>query len=148
MAGTRLDATIDALVALWTAAGVAAVDGWIVSGDTGTRLFVGYDGDPEGEFQVADLESEWAGIGTTKRDEAFDVVCAVVTRSGFRTPKEARDEALAVFHTASNALRANPSLGLSPPFTAAPVPGALYTPPGSTGVQGRLVFTVHIETRV
>lgn len=148
MAGTRLDATIDALVALWTTAGIDTVDGWVVSGDTGTRLYVGYDGDPEGDFKAADLDSEWAGLGAKKRDEAFDIVCAVVTRSGFRTPKEARDAALTVFHTASNALRANPSLGLSPPFTAAPVPGELYTPPGSTGAQGRLVFTVHIETRI
>lgn len=148
MSGTRLAETIDALVALWSGVGISTVDGWVVSGDTGTRLFVGYDGDQEGEWQAAELDSEWAGLGAKKRDESFDIICSVVTRSGFRTPKEARDEALTVFHMASNALRANPSLGFTPPFVAAPVPQGLFTPPGSSGVQGRLVFNVHIETRV
>ncbi len=148
MAETRLDAAILALVALWTAAGIDTVDGAFVSGDLTDRLFVGYDGDPEGEFQSADLDSDWAGLGAKARDEEFDIVCAVVTRPGFARASEARNAALAVFQTAAAALRADPSLGLPPPTTAAAVADALYTPPGSTGVQGRLVFNVHVKTRV
>jgi hypothetical protein len=148
MSETRLDDTILALVALWTAAGIDTVDGAFVSGDIGDRLFVGYDGDPDGDFQVADLDSEWAGLGARKRDETFDVVCAAVTRSGFRLASEARAAANAIYQTASAALRGNPGLGMPPPFVAAPQPQGLFTPPTSSGVQGRLVFNVHVETRV
>jgi hypothetical protein len=148
MSETRVDEAILALVALWTAADISTVDGPFVSGDTGDRLFVGYDGDPEGEMQAAELESEWSGIGTTKRDEEFDIFCAVVTRSGFRRASEARTAALALYQTASVALRANPSLGLPPPSVAAPKPQGLFTPPTSQGVQGRLVFNVHVKTRI
>lgn len=148
MAETRVDDAILALVALWTTAGLDAVDGPFVSGDISDRLFVGYDGDPEGEFQVADLDSDWAGLGAKARDEEFDVVCAVVTRPGFTRASEARTAAIAVFQTAAAALRADPSLGMPPPTTAAAIAQSLYTPPASTGVQGRLVFNVHVRTRV
>lgn len=148
MSETRVDEAILALVAMWTAAGIPTVDGPFVSGDTGDRLFVGYDGDPEGEFQAVEGDSNWAGLGAKKRDEEFDVICAVVTRSGHQTATAARAAAIALFQTASTALRANPGLGLPPPSVAEPKPQGLFTPPGSTGVQGRLVFNVHVKTRI
>lgn len=148
MAETRVDAAIAALVQMWTAADIDTVDGAFVSGEVGDRLFVGYDGDPEGEFQAADLGSEWAGLGAKARDEEFDIVCAVVTRPGFTSASEARNAAITLFQTAAAALRANPSLGLPPPTVAAARAEALYTPPTSSGVQGRLVFNVHVNTRV
>ena len=148
MTETRVDEAILALVALWTAAGLATVDGGLVSGDTGGRVFVGYDGDPDGDWQAAELDSDWAGVGSTKRDEEFDVICAVVTRSGFQKASEARAAALAMYQTASAALRANPSLGFPPPSVVSPQPQGLFTPPGKTGIQGRLVFNVHVKTRV
>lgn len=148
MSGTRLAETIDALVSLWSGIGIRTVDGAIVSGDTGNALFVGYDGDRDGEYQTAELDSEWAGLGAGARNESFDIICAVVTRTGFRTPKEARDAALVVFHAAADALRANPSLGFSPPYVAAPLPQGLFAPPTTKGVQARLVFNVHVETRI
>lgn len=148
MAETRVDDAILALVAMWTAANIATVDGPFVSGDTGDRLFVGYDGDPEGDFQAVEGDSDWAGLGAKTRDEEFDIICAAVTRSGHQTATAARAAAIALFQVASAALRADPSLGLPPPCVAEPKPQGLFTPPGSTGVQGRLVFNVHVKTRV
>jgi len=148
MTETRVDDAILALVALWTAAELDTVDGPFVSGDTRSRVFVGYDGDPESEWQAAELDSEWAGFGTRKRDEEFDIICAVVTRSGFQRASEARAAALALYQTASAALRADPSLGFPPPTVAEAKAQGLFTPPASQGVQGRLVFNVHVKTRV
>lgn len=148
MATSRLPATIDALVTTFTAAGIKTWDGAFVTGDYTDAVFVGYDGDPDGDYQTADMNQDWAGIGAKKRDEEFDVICAAVAKSGSTSIKTARDAAIALFSLVENTLRADPSLGFSPPYVAEVKPTGLFTEPTSDGLQARLVFTVHVKTRI
>ncbi len=148
MASTRVPATIDALVALGTAAGATTWDGPVVTGDYNTALFIGYDGDPDGDFLAAEADQEWAGLGAKARDEEFDIICAAVATIG-DSVKIARDAVFAMVALLESALRTDPALGQTPPpFTAGFKPGNLFVEPTAAGFQARLVFMVHVKTRV
>jgi len=149
MLDSRVPATIDALVTSWDATGATVWDGPIVTGEDQDCIHVGYDGDPDGDYQTADFDSEWAGLGAKARDEEFDIPCAVVALVGDDGgTKLARDNAYALLKKAADALRADPSLGLSPPFTAGLQGGPVFTEPGPKGYQVRIVFRVHVKTRI
>lgn len=148
MLDSRVPATLDALTALWTSAGAKTWDGPLVTGDFADSIFVGYDGDPEGDFATVEVDSEWAGIGARARDEEFDVVCAVVALVGENDTKLARDNAYVLLKLAADALRADPSLGQVPPFVASLKGGPVFTEPTESGYQVRIVFRVHVKTRI
>lgn len=152
MATSRVPATIDKLVELWTAA-VAdngnVWDGPRISSDFKPSLFVGYDGDPEGDFKTADPGQEWAGLGARTRDEEFDIPCAAVALIGDDNTKLARDAVYTLLAIAENTLRADPSLAQTPPpYVAEFRAGPIYTEPAETGYQVRGVFSVHVKTRL
>jgi hypothetical protein len=148
MATSRIPATIDALVAAFTAAGLHTFDGPLVSGDYTPAVWVGYDGDPEGDFKAVEGDQEWAGIGAKKRGEEFDVICSVTVLSGDSDVRSARETAFALLATVENTLRADPSLDQTPPFVAEYRPGAMHIEPADTGHQVRAVFNVHVKTRI
>lgn len=149
---TRLDASIDALYDALIAAelGVNVWDGPIVSGDSGDAIFVGYDGDPEGEGQAGQASQEWAGIGKRARDETIVIVCAAVVLVGDSDArwKPVRDRAKALIESVGQTLRADPSLGQGPPCVAELQPGEYFQENGPAGYQARFLFTVHVQTRV
>lgn len=148
MADSRIPATIDALKALWTATGATVYDGAPLTEDYSDAIFVGYDGDPDGDFETAADDSEWAGLGALRRDEEFDIVCSVVTLVGDDDIRAVRESTFALYKLASDALRADPSLGQTPPFTAALKGGSMFTEPSGDGWQCRKVFRVHVKTRI
>lgn len=150
---TRMAAAIDVLYDRWTAANLGAKvwDGPIVSGDYGDAIYIGYDADPEGEAQAASIEQEWAGVGTNRRrNESLDITCAAVVLVGASDErwKTARDRVTALIDGLGANLRADPSLGQSPPFRAELMPGDYFQESTDAGHQARQLFTVHIETRV
>lgn len=147
---SRIPATIDALVAAWTAAlvPVPVWDGPVVSGDFSDAVFVGYDGNPEGAFDAVAGTQEWAGLGARARTEEFDVVCSIVVLAGDGALGAARQRVFSLLASAAAALRANPGLGQAPPFVAEVASPALFTEPTSQGLQARLSFAVHVRTRI
>jgi hypothetical protein len=144
---TRMFAAIDAVIAIFEAAGVNVVDGPTVVGDVRDYVFVGYDGDPDGDWVAAEGDQDWAGIGTTKRDETFEIWGAVVSRYSADPPKTSRDRVQAQFTLVENALLADPSLGLAGQieYCIADIhPTRLFAETG----QYRLPFTIRVKTRV
>lgn len=141
---TRTPATIDALVATWTDAGVKVHDGPQLSGDFEDCIFVGFDGNPEGEYQSAEVEQDWAGLGAKHRSETLTIICSAVVLNGDDNIKAARDTAYGFVETAGIALRNDPSLGQPPPFVAGLRPGPLFIEPTQQGVQVRVVFSVNV----
>lgn len=151
MAETRVGAAIDAIkTALDTVNGLTVWDGPIVSGDYSDAVYIGYDADPDGDFQAADIGQVWVGVGATRtRDEEIDITCAAVALVGeAETWKTPRDTVLALVESVGQKLRADTSLGLSPPCRAELTSGGYFQEPGSAGWQARLVFNVRVTTRV
>ncbi len=155
MSASRVPATIDALVTRWAAAMVTADasvqvwDGPVVTGDPSDAVFVGYDGDPDGDMQSATAEQDWAGLGAKQRTERFTVTCAAVALIGSGDVKTGRDRAFLIFEVAAANVRADPSLGQTPtPFVAAVTGPQLFTDPTDRGLQARVVFGVSVETRI
>lgn len=153
MADSRQGAAIDQLVALF-AAGLTAgsvIDGPYVTGAEPTkRIYVGYDGDPGGDWAAATSDQSWAGtLGANQRDEKFSVTCAVVCRSGAGNVKAARDAAYAVLAEASDILRANVTLGFPPPSNAqVRNPSLSYAADAASGIEARIAFDVEVSTRI
>jgi hypothetical protein len=152
MGRSRVRPTIARLVELFTPA-VGEVGnvfrGPFVTGDVKPTVWVGYDGDPEGDFKTADPTQEWAGIGNFARDEEFDIPCAATALIGDQEIDLAWDAVDALLAIVENTLRADPSLGQTPtPYTAEYRPGPVHTEPTSTGWQVRAVFAVHVKTRL
>lgn len=140
---SRVFDSIDAIVAVLQAADLTVLDGTGLTGDYQPAVFVGYDGDPAGDDLAADINQEWAGLGANRRDETFDIVCAVVAPFD-ETVKSGRDAVKTLFATVENTLRSNKSLGFTSPYVAGVAPRQLfYDDAGS-----RLVFSVRVKTRV
>lgn len=148
MVVSRVPAAIDAVVALLVAANVKTWDGPVVTGDYAAAVFVGYDGDPDGDHVSAEADQSWAGIGAKVRDEEIDITCAAIALLGDGTVKAARDTVYAMVEKVETALRGTPSLGLSSPCVAEFRPGIYYTEPTPGGYQARLGFFVSVKTRV
>jgi hypothetical protein len=148
MVSTRFFDAVDAIVAALKAAGLLVWDGPVVTGDFSDSVFVGYDGDPEGNYEAATLTQDWAGLGAKRRDETLDIHCAVVALSGDGDAKSARDRAKTILTTVETTVRADPSLGQPPQFTAGLKPVAAFQEPTTDGLQIRITFTISIKTRV
>lgn len=148
---SRVPATLDRLYEVAQASVTAptlAFRGPFITGDPSNALFVGYDGDPAGDFRAVNVVSSWAGLGARARDEEFDVFCAVTVLSGDNDIPGATTAAYAIYYAFENALRADPDLNQGPPFTAGVNTGELFTMPHPAGLQVRLGFTVHVKTRI
>lgn len=151
MAVSRVPATLDRLEVVALAAVTAPTRvfrGPFVTGDPGNALFIGYDGDPVGDFRSVNTTTEWAGIGAKARTEQFDVFCAVTVLSGEANVKAATDTTYAIYEEFAGAVRSDPDLNQAPPYVAAPTVGELFTMPHPTGLQVRLSFLVQVKTRI
>ncbi|MEU0797175.1 hypothetical protein ABZ342_44535 [Amycolatopsis sp. NPDC005961] len=155
-----MDAIVAALTTAFNGQEVRVWDGPVASGDYANAVYIGYDADPEAaEFIAANGLQQWDGLGAKKRAEELDIVCAVLVdfvESDTNSWKATRDTVFGIFDTVGQTLRANPSLGQPPPFVAE-IANSRYSQEfaelqvgESIAVkpQGRIVFTVHIKTRV
>ena len=128
------------------------VDGPFITGDDPeTAVYVGYDGDEDGDYNATENWSqEWAGLGAQRKNESFDITCCVISWSGEVAVAARRQAALAVLGAVESTLRAavNIGLGLPSPTVASWSSGQLFQEQGSNGLQARIPFRVHIETRV
>lgn len=146
--------TIRALHALWSAASAVTdlADVWFgpeLTGEHGAALWVGYDGDPGGEFQAVIQDSAWAGLGAKARDEEFVVRCAATVLIGDDDVDAAVALAEQIVGAAETALRGDPSLGQTPPpFQAAITAQQLFIEPTPPGTQVRVPFDVGVKTRI
>lgn len=144
---TRMFDAIDRVIEILEAAGANVVDGRTVVGDSIDFVFVGYDGDPEGDQAAVQGDQDWAGIGTTKRDETFDIWGAVVSRYSADPPKTSRARVKEQFTLVENAILADPSLGMAGQvmYCIADIhPANLFVEDGWY----RLPFVVRVKTRV
>lgn len=141
---TRAFEAINRVITILETAGANVVDGRTHVSDAIDFVFVGYDGDPEGDWVAANLDQEWAGIGKKSRDDWFDIVCAVVSHYSADSARVDRDRVQAQFTLVETAILADPSLGFPPPCVAAVKPQQLI---GGEG-QYRLPFVIRVSTRV
>lgn len=157
MTGSRVHDAITALVAALEAepsvtALATVIDGPVLSGDAPeTAVFVGYSGDPgDGMAATANWTQTWAGLGAGRRDEQFDVLCAVVSWSGETDVAARRQTALAAFDAVATTLRAtlNIGLGLPQPTIAEMAVADLLQEQTAAGLQARIPFVVRVKTRV
>lgn len=122
--------------------------GPFVTSDPGDALFLGYDGDPNGEFKSVSASSEWAGLGAKARNEVFTVHCAITALAGDPDVLAAVDRVYAIHTAFEAAVRADPDLNQAPPFTAAVAGGELFTMAHPAGLQVLLAFGVQVTTRI
>lgn len=150
---SRVPDVIDALVALFAAApalaGVKVIDGPVVTSDSlKDAVFVGYDGDDEGEGQAVEFTQEWASIGQRAKGETFSVTCAVVVWRGGTKVRPIRVRAFELLAAVEDALRDDPSLGLPPPSVVAFASGSMSQIQGSPGLGVRITFQIAVKTRI
>lgn len=156
MPETRSPAAIDAIVAALQAAGLETFDGPVINGNQGLKVFIGYDGDPAGDFLASITDQRWSGIGQRKRDETITIRCAIVSGVGNDDAswKPVRDAVYAAYDQIGQIMRGSasslgPSLGLTAPSVAeCMTEGNFYQEPSEAGMQGRLAFTITYKTRV
>lgn len=160
--GTRLGEAIDAVIAILKAGTTgtllgqdAIYDGPTQSGDdVTTAVFVGWDGDVEGDATATrawDADFAGAPVGRQQRDESFEIVCAVISWSGDVDVKSRRDSALDAFAAVETDLRARIDLGIGVgvPTTAQITGMQLYQESApESGRQARIPFLVSVETRI
>jgi hypothetical protein len=128
--------------------GCAVFRGPVITGDPGAALHIGYDGDPDGDFQSIQQSSEWAGLGAKARNETFEILCALTYLSGAGAVGAATDSVHTLFTAFEAALRADPGLNQAPRLTAAVSSLELFTMPHPTGLQVRLAFNVRVSARI
>lgn len=154
---TRVHDAITAVVAALNAdatvtGSAAVVDGPFITGDDPeTAVYVGYDGDEDGDYNATEnWTQEWAGLGAQRKNETFDITCCVISWSGEVTVAARRQTALAVLAAVESALRSavNIGLGLPQPTVATWSSGQLFQEQGANGLQARIPFTVSVRTRV
>lgn len=155
------------LVELWKAAigdtdYTGTVDvyfGPLVSGDPDDAVFVGYDGDPTGDFEAAAHTQNWAALGQRRQDDFFDIRCCILTMNGITDGDgmiAAMGRLYGIWSCLSGAIKADPSMGMGPgtienaPVWVADVRSfSSYVPTDEErGVMPRITFDVHVETRV
>lgn len=153
MATSRVPALINAVLAALRSApglsGVQVVDGPLVTASAAQEwVFVGYDGDPEGDFTTAETEQTWAGLGARAKSESISLTCCVLVQRGSAEVSTCRDRTYAIFGSVEDVLRSDPSLGLPSPTTTQVASDSFHTEQTSNGVQGRLTFAVTCTTRI
>ncbi|MFJ8140652.1 hypothetical protein [Streptomyces sp. NPDC096013] len=121
--GSRVPEVIEALVALGKAepayepaddrtAGVVVSDGPQVTDNKAPDwLVVGFDGDPNGDFEAATSVGGWADLGTG-REEEFQITVAAIASRGDTDVVTARRRAYEIAAPVEAWLRADPSIGL------------------------------------
>jgi hypothetical protein len=115
--GSRVPEVIDRLVELGQAdaelANVRVADGPEVTEDAVLDwLIVGWDGDPNGDFQAAQSVGGWSDLGTG-REEEFQITVAAIAQSGDTDVRAVRVRAYEIAARVEAWLRASPSLGLA-----------------------------------
>lgn len=153
MATSVVPDLIDALVSTSRTAlpDVNVYDGVSVTLDPGDYLMVGVeDPDLEGAVFSADTRQEWATVGTgAPRNEEGDVTCVALSWNGDGDQKVARDAAYAIAAGLEDALRANPSLGVSSLlWTGFGSSSQLSQAQGKGGASALLVFRIHFKARI
>ncbi|MET7479536.1 hypothetical protein ABZT17_34955 [Streptomyces sp. NPDC005648] len=144
-----IDAFIAALEASADLDGVQIVDGPLVTDSAATEwVFVGYDGDPDGEFMTTQTTQQWAGLGAKAKSEDIALVCSVLVRRGSTDVKACRMRTFAIFGAVEAVVRANPSLGLPPPTICSVAEHTFHTEQTDRGIQGRMPFTLTSSTRI
>lgn len=150
---SRVPDLIDALVAALQASsalnGVKVVDGPIVT-DSAARewVFIGYDGDEEGDFTTATTQQEWAGIGAKKKNEDIVLTSSILVQRGSVDVRSCRIRTYELFAAVEGVLRADPSLGFPTPTVCAVTEHTFHQEQTPDGLQGRLPFTVTCTTRI
>ena len=128
---------------------VTVSDGYPVTNNPGTYLFVGVD-DPTDRTPAtsATATQDWPLATPTGRHEEGDVTLAAESWNGEADQKRARDEVFGVAGAIQNRLRESKTLG---------VPGVLWLSftnlrleqaQAEAGAGARLVFQVHFEARI
>ncbi|MEU2340064.1 hypothetical protein ABZ608_42165 [Streptomyces sp. NPDC013172] len=144
-----IDALVPRLAASSDLADVKVVDGPLVTDSAALEwLFVGYDGDNEGDFIAATAQQEWAGLGAKKKNEDITLTCAIVVERGSTEVRSCRSRTYEIFAAVENVLRADPSLGFSTPTVCAVTEHTFHQAQTPEGIQGRLPFTVTCTTRI
>ncbi|MDF2709292.1 MAG: hypothetical protein K0R62_4944 [Nonomuraea muscovyensis] len=143
--GSRVPEVIDALVALGRIDG--DLDGVVVSDgpevtDTSAKewLIVGFDGDPDGDFEAAQTMGGWSGLGS-RREEQFQITVAAIASRGDTDVRAARVRVYEIGRVVEGWLRAAPNLGL-PELEAAIEASRLMQDQTQDGVQAVLLLTV------
>lgn len=152
-APSRVPDLIDNLIAALKASaglsGVQVVDGPLVSDTAASEyVFVGYDGDPEGEFATAGTSQQWAGLGAKAKNEDITLTCAVLVQRGSVDVKACRVRAFEIFAQVEAVVRADPALGLPPPTVCSISETSFHTEQTDRGVRGRMPFTLSCTTRI
>lgn len=123
--------------------------GDVPTGDTRDLLFLGYDGDPEGERVAVSVTREWVGTGSSRRrTERIEIVCAGCALVGTGSFAEATGRVSALMTAVDDFVTANPALGQPPPTTALVEAGDLFTDHTAAGLQARWVFRIAVTTRI
>ena len=143
---SRVPELIDALVAACRAApalaDVAVADGPELSESNPAEwLMIGFDGDPDSNFQAAQSVGGWASLVNSDREEQLQVTCAVFASRGDTDVRAARARAYEIAGVLEQLLRADPSVGL-PSLEVAIEATQLAQPQMELGVQAQLVLTV------
>ncbi|WP_409469063.1 hypothetical protein [Streptomyces sp. HC307] len=115
--GSRVPEVIDRLVAFGAAdaelTDVRVSDGPEVTEDAAMDwLIVGFDGDPNGDFQAAQSLGGWSDLGRG-REEQFQITVAAIAQRGDTDVRAARARAYAIGARVEAWLRADPSIGLA-----------------------------------
>jgi hypothetical protein len=140
---SRLPELIDAVTARAGAvsglAGVMVTDGpQVTDSDAREWLIVGFDGNPEGEFEAGQTSGGWATLGTD-REEQLQLVVAVIVMRGDTDVRAARQRAYEIAAPVEQLLGADPSLGMRSAEVA--IGGTqLVQEQTSNGVQVRLLL--------
>lgn len=165
MAVSSLFTVVDALVALFGADGqvinLTGLDYTVYDGEPAAEdypqnvLIFGWDGDPEGEFKLADLNQDWADAqGSRRRNEQIEIICCVICNYGDGGSwKPSRDRAKTVLTDVETKLRAAPDLNIPIDGTrqfliAEYKPIGAFQEPTGQGYQFRIPFVVRVQTRV
>lgn len=128
-------------------------DGPVVTGDPGELVFVGYDGDPDGDMDAITVETAWAGtVGASRRNELITIVGCVFVPYGESDPDAATvatARAYQLLDEIDAAVMANKPLSQPPPVSppAHITTHQLHTEP-ERGMAARLVWRLLIGSRI
>lgn len=157
MVASRLPATLLRLHEVWAAAFAAdpTVNVWlgqVATGDPTDALWIGWDGDLDGNDQMAAARSAWAGLGARRRNEELRIVSVITALQGLGSDAGGVEAVITrvygLLDTAEAALRTDPSLGQGPPYVAAVSGTDLHLhPQADQGLLARLVITVTVASR-
>lgn len=153
MATSVIPDLIDALIAAAATAlpGVDVLDGpQVTDAAPGDYLMVGVeDLDSAEEANAAESRQQWANANYTARDEDGEITCVALSWNGDGDQKAARDAVFATAAALEDALRANPSLGVSSVlWTGYGSLTQFIQAQGDTGAAAQLTFRVHFIARL